>query len=121
MQITSLPTEDYGFVVYDNSKLVGSHFNHLCGYVHIPKGHPYHEVDYFDSCVSSLKVQGGITYSGHLLGDGNGWFIGFDCNHWGDTRETYDEDYVLGELLELRKQLREIAANQQPVTPPTNP
>ena len=70
---------------------------HLCGYVGIPEGHPWFKKDYSDI---DADVHGGLTYAayGHdesesdkgyykQLTDSKGrklWWIGFDCNHYGD-------------------------------------
>ena len=64
---------------------------HLCGYVALPKGHPFHgkpteEID--------VEVHGGLTYARKCEGeichvpkdgeDDNVFWIGFDCAHFGD-------------------------------------
>lgn len=62
--------------------------NHRCGYVEVPKGHPYFGAEY-DAV--SVDVHGGLTYSSAAFGadkddprDGDGWWFGFDCAHAGD-------------------------------------
>lgn len=54
--------------------------HHWCGYVQIPKGHPWHGIGYSDM---DVNVHWGLTYSGDRMDDGNFW-IGFDCAHSGD-------------------------------------
>lgn len=62
---------------------------HLCGYVDIPPGHPWHGVGYVDI---DADVHGGLTYSEEEEG---AWRIGFDCAHSGD--------YVPGTSFGLRE------------------
>jgi hypothetical protein len=63
---------------------------HLCGYVGVPKGHYFYEVDYTDPKVTNIDVHGGLSFAGPsfvhkwvddspLLDDV--WLLGFDCNH----------------------------------------
>lgn len=55
---------------------------HLCGYIAVPPGHPWHGRDIFEVDAS---VHGGLTFSGHLDGAPAGWHVlGFDCGHAGD-------------------------------------
>ncbi len=65
---------------------------HRCGYVRVPPGHPAHGLGY-DSL--DLDVHGGLTFaaiepcSDHE--DGQGWWLGFECNHGGDA--GYDPSF----------------------------
>lgn len=67
---------------------------HLCGYVQVPKGHPYYGKDYE---AMNIDCHGGLTYSS--MSDGKpykmteidyskyftkGFWIGFDYAHSGD-------------------------------------
>lgn len=67
----------------------------LCGYVGVPKGHPWYQVDY-DSVGKDPDVHGGLTFSDHCQeGEGDRkichvveegeddhvWWLGFDCAH----------------------------------------
>jgi hypothetical protein len=86
---------------------------HLCGYVAVPPGHPWHGVDYsgrYDENGESytpspidVDVHGGLTYAEkcqgkicHVPAPGDPddvWWLGFDCAHLGDTspkREAED-------------------------------
>lgn len=55
-----------------------------CGYVGLPKGHKFYEVDYMEM---DIDCHYGLTYSEkYLYGqeDENTWWVGFDCGHSGD-------------------------------------
>jgi hypothetical protein len=63
---------------------------HWCGYVGVPKGHPFYEKHY-DRV--DAEAHGGLTYSErcqgpvcHVADDGAApvWWLGFDCAHSGD-------------------------------------
>lgn len=64
---------------------------HLCGYVAVPPGHPWHGLDWDEI---SAEVHGGLTYASecsesvcHVPAHGESddvWWIGFDCAHSGD-------------------------------------
>jgi hypothetical protein len=56
-----------------------------CGYVRLPKGHPWHSKDYCD-VDREVNVHGGLTFGeADTPCDGEGkddaWWIGFDCAH----------------------------------------
>ncbi len=66
-----------------------------CGYVGIPKEHPYNGKSSRD--IDNIYVHGGLTYSEECNGEpGSGichkvedckdhaWWLGFDCGHFGD-------------------------------------
>ena len=70
---------------------------HLCGYVYVPKSHPWFKKEYSDplsedpdsegwgySPESMLSVHGGITFSGKHRGEKKVWCFGFDCAHLDD-------------------------------------
>ena len=83
---------------------------HLCGYVRVPEDT---EIDW----VNEIQCHGGITFQGwrdFLIT--NGYYIGFDCAHYGDWMPydfifyegTYkDVDFVRNELEEIIKQVKE--------------
>jgi hypothetical protein len=90
----------------------------LCGYIGVPKGHPWFEVDY--SALDSVDVHGGLTFSGKLTQvDQLLWWLGFDCAHsydvWpvsyrltafpGATYKTVD--FVVRQLSKLAEQAAE--------------
>ncbi len=89
---------------------------HLCGYIAVPLGHPWHGKSYDDF---ESRVHGGLTYSSAFLRAGDttpidvaipigSWIFGFDCAHYGDglcgEGGYKDESYVRDELLSLRSQ-----------------
>lgn len=65
-------------------------FGHLCGYIAVPPGHPYHGKHYDDDAVK-LYAHGSVNYSDrcfahicHVPKPGepdNVWWFGFDCGH----------------------------------------
>lgn len=65
---------------------------HLCGYVAVPKGHPWYKKTDRDL---DVRVHGGVTYTSHCSGDichetgeslpDDVWWIGFDCAHHMDV------------------------------------
>lgn len=87
---------------------------HPCGYVAIPKGHPFYGKDYCD-IEDKIEVHGGITFGGKLRNFEGRW-IGWDYAHAGDY--TYLPIYVdvgdkrwttkeiVDECLNVIKQLR---------------
>lgn len=76
------------------------------GYVRIPEGHPYYEKNYDDIPVS---VHGGLTFSNHVFEDGeyfsDGYWVGFDTAHYGDTKERWPMDKVMEETIYLFKEI----------------
>jgi len=109
---------------------------HLCGYVRIPEGHPLYHHDY--GVCGGVDVHGGLTFSGQpynvVSGERlDGWWVGFDCNHYGDLNALskrgrscwvasvlYDasgvyrnSDFVRLELYRLTEQLREVGDASQ--------
>lgn len=101
------------------------HEGHLCGYVEIPKGHPYYRQGYdangdwitaseddnhrHQIKFPSIRVHGGVTFSGELDEDGV-YYWGFDCGHWGDTLAKCDERFVKQQIYDMAKQVRHIEA-----------
>jgi hypothetical protein len=97
----------------------------LCGYVRVPDGHPWHGKHYDDI---DAKVHGGLTFSGKLRADMDGWWIGFDCAHSGDLvpamsltfpGDTYRTfGYVVGACGDLAGQVIDAGKAQQPIDLP---
>jgi hypothetical protein len=114
----------------------GHELGHLCGYVGVPRGHPFYEADY-DSL--PVEVHGGLTFASrcshgaedrsicHKVEPGEPddvWWLGFDCAHLGDISpgmerfrlrgyggDTYKNiDYVTREVQNLARQLASIAS-----------
>ena len=85
--------------------------SYYCGYVVVPKEHPFCQKNRLDLALS-LSVHRGITFSqmitpkSQILNDLEGEFvIGFDCKHFGDTIEKCNVEYVKRELERLVDQL----------------
>lgn len=77
-----------------------------CGYAVIPVDHPFYGLDY-DEVEDDIDVHGGLTFSGKL-DELEGYLLGFNCNHFGDTPEVENEEYTLNECKRLVDQLIEI-------------
>ena len=98
---------------------------HLCGYVGVPPGHPWHGKGYDELYQSGTapEAHGGLTYaasarwpvsSAHEPDDR--WYLGFDCAHAGDlcpgmlrygrhSGDVYrDMHYVIDECERLAEQ-----------------
>lgn len=89
-----------GFTYY-----VVSYGTHPCGYVEIPKEHPYYGKGMFADGIDDIEVHGGITFSNNTShwvgfeGKPDGWLIGWDYARYGDYVchlstygiETFDE------------------------------
>lgn len=66
-----------------------------CGYVGVPKDHPWHGKGYDDV---EADAHGGLTYAEPCQGDichvgepdDNRWWLGFDCNHGDDMAPEMD-------------------------------
>lgn len=71
-----LKWESNGFECF----LYRNRFGSWCGYVVIPKNHPWFHEEYPDI---EADVHGGLTFS---EGDDNHWIIGFDCAHYRDEQ-----------------------------------
>jgi hypothetical protein len=58
---------------------------HRCGYVRVPPGHAWHGKNYDEI---EARVHGGLTFAETepcTHEDGTGYWIGFDCAHFGDA------------------------------------
>lgn len=98
---------------------------HLCGYVGVPKGHPWYGVDYMDlSYDHDIDVHGGLTFGSygdseevsenhyykpsHYKGNHLYW-IGFDCNHYGDLAPyMYELELLIGNYRDIDYVRREV-------------
>ena len=70
--------------------IVFQSMGHRCGYVEIPKDNKLYGKDYEDI---NINCHGGLTYSkfnnrNYPVEYNNGYFIGFDCSHCGDGKNT---------------------------------
>lgn len=78
---------------------------HYCGYVVVPKDHPFYGKEYED-VDPYITIHGGLTFSGYHSGISMGeYLLGFDTGHAGDNISECDEEYVLGECMRLVNQL----------------
>ena len=76
-----------------------------CGYVRIPKGHPWHGAHYDHICA---EVHGGLTFAEpdepcDAGGADDAWWIGFDCAHSGDAPDPDLPSEIPPELLGLMR------------------
>jgi hypothetical protein len=113
------PNEERGEMV----RIWRTELGHLCGYVGVPEGHPYHGMEEGNEVLYTLDVHGGVTFAGQFASsefdDCDLWWLGFDCAHLGDLSPngfniggTYrDINYVRSECVKLFKQLAHIAQN----------
>lgn len=62
---------------------------HLCGYVRVPKGHPWFGRDYDNI---DYEPHGGLTFA---EGTEEEWEIGFDCAHGGDLVPSFEHHRAL--------------------------
>lgn len=104
---------------------------HLCGYVAVPPGHPWHGLDY-DSIEPYPDIHGGLTFAEDHppLGEpDSNWWLGFDCAHAGDLvpgmmRHAPDDEYrdfefVCSECEHLVEQAVSAASGMSPGTAET--
>jgi hypothetical protein len=82
---------------------------HRCGYVEIPRSHPYYEKEYSDI---DVNVHGGLTFSSYSGGmpyavPEGFWVLGFDCIHYGDAidLETYKKYSDMGYISKTKEDL----------------
>lgn len=78
----------------------------LCGYVGVPKGHRFYEVEENDVPYEDIHVHGGLTYSNHCQGHichepepgrpDDVWWLGFDCAHHNDLVPGMDRAWAIG-------------------------
>lgn len=71
--------------------IMKNQFGHRCGYICVSESHPWYgktgsELD------AEVDVHGGVTWTDR--GTRGSWWIGFDCEHWGDASdpELFSED-----------------------------
>lgn len=87
---------------------------HLCGYVRVEPGHVLHGIDYSDVDYDRVDPHGGLTF-GRMLPDdaliGGGWWLGFDCNHYGDATPECGEfsDTIYRGFGFVRREVRRMA------------
>lgn len=79
----------------------------FCGYVRLPGDHKFYGKD-VSELEDLLTVHGGVTFAG-ALDDADGFYVGFDCAHAGDSPKVQNEAYTLDECRRLVDQLIEVA------------
>lgn len=67
--------------------IVSGPLGYRCGYIRVPKGHPWHGKKYGEI---DCSVHGCLTFSDpdmpcHKGGLDDGYWVGFDCGHYGDA------------------------------------
>ena len=88
--------------------------NYRCGYVGVNENSHFYKRDY-DECseISEFEVHGGVTFTGKNNDEDNLWWIGFDCNHYGDGNNLCVEfpvrslEFVEEECENLARQIME--------------
>lgn len=70
-------------------RVIHNRHGYRCGYVKVPRGHPWHGKDW-STMPSAVDVHGGITFAEHDVPCGAGaaddaWWLGFDCAHGFDA------------------------------------
>lgn len=75
----------------------------FCGYVRLPVDHKLYGKKY-DEIDGIVNVHGGVTFVG-ALEDANGFYVGFDCAHAGDSPKVQNEAYTISECKRLVDQL----------------
>jgi hypothetical protein len=83
-----------------------------CGYVNVPRNHPWHGLDY-DEVDDKISVHGGITFANPWLAEGDWWF-GFDCGHAWDIQPALhafleDPETVYRDLAYVQDQIELLA------------
>jgi hypothetical protein len=95
----------------------------LVGYVKVPHDHPFYRRKYTGRVERTIKVHGGITFSGKPMrftgGRLRGYWFGFDCGHAWDFMpampkrlqrgEYRDFAYVKAQTESMAKQLKKAA------------
>lgn len=92
--------------------IIKAPIGHLCGYVKVPADHPCHgKASEYDEPINQISCHGGITYAKSNYNDypvpetdKGGYWIGFDCAHYGDGR---DPETVRKYLTEVDGRVRE--------------
>ena len=84
--------------------------SHRCGYVMVTPGSGLWGSEYGE-VYDVLGAHGDLTYSSNAGGEDyparseDGWWVGFDCGHAGDTVERWTLEAVAGECEDLARQV----------------
>ena len=105
------------YVLYVNN-------SHNCGYVAVPKDHPWHEDDYYKHY--NIEVHGGLTFAGTITDIDESWLFGFDAAHLGDKTNMHgmemlqepgdtfkDVDYMANQCELLSRQIKEMKVEDE--------
>lgn len=93
-------------------------FGHLCGYVAITSDNKFYKLDYRSEFFPSLKVHGGVTFTGsldfHVMILDHKWWVGFDCGHYYDLCPAYQvsvgaENRMYKDIKYVKRQCRLLA------------
>ena len=100
---------DFEYMGY-SCKIKRNMMGSLCGYVKVPKDHPFFGKSYDDI---PIEVHGGLTYAENL---DDGYWIGFDCGHSGDLSPYSNKQRELNPFFkelheDLQKTLKEFNPN----------
>ncbi len=87
--------------------------SYYCGYVRIPDGFEELMVP-ADMLDFTIFCHGGITYSGYM-DDHPGYWLGFDCSHYGDTIDICHLEYVANECKNIIDQIMDLKKMYQEV------
>lgn len=86
--------EGYGFYIV-------SYGVYPCAYIEIPKGHRWFGREYYEKDIlHGIAWHRVLTYSGnlgHVIGENDKWFIGWDYGHAGDYVSPYELSQTLSE------------------------
>ena len=79
------------YILKARSNVISEKMMFYCGYVGVPKRHPYYGLDYDSSELYYVVAHGGLTYASYLNEyDKDYWFFGFDCGHYNDSSSVED-------------------------------
>ena len=79
------------YILKVRSNIISEKMMFYCGYVGVPKSHPYFGVEYDTPDSFSIPAHCGLTYSSYMDEyDRDYWFFGFDCGHGGDSSSVED-------------------------------
>jgi len=89
-----------------------------CGYVGVPKTHPWFGKGYNDEGPINCDVHGGLTYADNTLyvqpDDTDLWWFGYDCAHFDDGVYGYGDRKELSFCVEECENLANQLVNYKP-------
>ena len=95
--------EEYSMIEVLGLKDVAMRREWLTGYVELPRGHKYYGCKDSDFEFLDLVVHDKITFAG--FDDDCKFYIGIDCNHFGDDDSINNIEVVKGNLKEIIDEL----------------